>query len=204
VTARWQHAAFAAILVGTIIARARSGDVLPKDDIDIMASAVIAAAQSQGLVSRGYASADGAELRTLTFAAPGCVRPLYVDVLETSLEQIAIVSPEQQQGYRRYYVYFGRVWQRPDRLAIFFEKNKQAMLATLGLTRYVPSWHLLLVDAPLGCAAAAGVDWRAVWERPSREPARRTTGGNAPARFGGTLVVLVSPKKRRSRRLTGG
>jgi hypothetical protein len=182
VSARWQHAAFAAILVGTLIARARSGEVLPEDNIDIVASAAIGAAQAHGLVFRGSTSADGAELLELTFAASGCTRPVYVDVLETTLDQTTVVDSPEQQGYRRYYVYFGRAWQQPDRLAVFFEQQKQAMLATLGLSRYVPSWHLLLVDAPVDCAPAAGVDWRAVWERQSRKPARRDRGGSAPVR----------------------
>jgi hypothetical protein len=126
---------FVAILVGTLIARARFGDVFPKENINIVASAVIAAAQSRALMFHNYTSADGADLPVLTFAAPGCTRPLYVAVLVTTLEQTTVVGSLRQQGYRRYYAYFGRVWQRPDRRAIFLKQKKQAILATLGLTR---------------------------------------------------------------------
>jgi hypothetical protein len=61
--------------------------------------------------------------------------PVYVAVLVTTLEQTTVVGSLRQQGHRRYYAYFGRVWQRPDCLAIFLKQKKQAMLATLGLTR---------------------------------------------------------------------
>ena len=57
------------------------------------------------------------------------------------------------------------MWNAPNRLAVFFARINHAVLAAFGLSRYVPSWHLLLVDAPLGCSAVDSVDWRLVWDR---------------------------------------
>src|SRR6266446_2974410 len=63
------------------------------------------------------------------------------------------------------YVYIDRTWEKPDRLAFFVQRMKYAALATFGLTRYVPSGHLLLVDSPSRCQAADAIDWRNVWNR---------------------------------------
>jgi hypothetical protein len=43
------------------------------------------------------------------------------------------------------------------------ERMRCATLATFGLSRYVPSGHLLLVDSLSGCEAADAIDWRNVW-----------------------------------------
>jgi len=49
---------------------------------------------------------------------------------------------------------------------MFAERIKYAALATLGLTRYMPSGHMLLVESPTDCQAAAdAIDWRNVWNR---------------------------------------
>ena len=52
---------------------------------------------------------------------------------------------------------------------------KYAALATFGLTRYVPSGHLLLVDSPLRCQTADAIDWRDVWNRDYIGTARADT-----------------------------
>lgn len=46
------------------------------------------------------------------------------------------------------YVYIDRTWDKPDHLAFFVDRMKYAVLATFGLTRYLPSWHLLRVELP--------------------------------------------------------
>jgi hypothetical protein len=42
---------------------------------------------------------------------------------------------------------------------------KYAALAVFGLTRYVPSGYLLLVESPSHCSVADAIDWRNVWDR---------------------------------------
>jgi len=160
---RLQHAAFAAILVGTLIARERTGDAL--QDSPFIEPAVIRVAQSHGLAFSGYKSQTDAEFQVLSFAAPGCADPVFVDLLPVTFDQETLVRTPPPRDYVRHYVYIGRTWTKPDRPAVVVERARQAALAIFGLTRYVPSWHLLLVDAPLGCQAAERVDWRPVWDR---------------------------------------
>jgi hypothetical protein len=162
-SARLQHAAFAAILVGTLLARERAGDVL--QDSPVFQPAVIRVAQSRGLVFSGYQSLTDAEFQVLSFAAPGCAGLVFVDLLPVTFDQETLVRTPPPPGYVRRFVYIGRTWTKPNRPAILVERARQAALAVLGLTRYVPSWHLLLVDAPVGCQAADRVDWQPVWDR---------------------------------------
>jgi hypothetical protein len=53
----------------------------------------------------------------------------------------------------------------PDRLAFFVERMKYAAPARFGLTRYVPSQHLLLVDSPSRCQIVDAIDGRDVRNR---------------------------------------
>jgi len=164
--ARLQHAVFAAILLGTLVTKERTGDVFA--EAGSMEPAIIRAAQSQGLVFRGYREVTYADLRALKFEAPGCAQFVSVAVLTVALEQEPLVRSAPEEGNVRHYVYIDRMWNAPNRLAVFFARINHAAFAAFGLSRYVPSWHLLLVDAPLGCSAVDSVDWRLVWDRDYR------------------------------------
>jgi hypothetical protein len=156
------HVVFATILVGSLAAKERTADMLVDvDDLD-RETAVMHVARSQGLAFRENVTV--ANLPALVFEAPGCSRPVLV-VLRISFDDEPLVRPAREQGDVLRYVYIDGFWETPDRLAFFVERMKYAALATFGLTRYVPSGHLLLVDSPPGCEAADAIDWRNVWNR---------------------------------------
>jgi hypothetical protein len=156
------HVVFATILVGSLAAKERTADMLLDVDNAELEAAVTSVAQSQGLAFRENVTV--ANLPALVFEAPGCSRPVLV-VLRISFDDEPLVRPAREQGDVLRYVYLDRSWETPDRLAFFIERMKYAALATFGLTRYVPSGHLLLVDAPSQCQAANAIDWRNVWNR---------------------------------------
>jgi hypothetical protein len=56
-------------------------------------------------------------------------------------------------------------WDKADRLAVVAERAKYAVLAVFGLTRYVPSWHSLLVESPERCEGLTDIDWGIAWCR---------------------------------------
>jgi hypothetical protein len=115
-------------------------------------------AQSHGLAFRENATLPGTSLPALAFEAPGCSRPGAGHFArELRRRGARAICPEQGDALR--YVYIDHTWEKPDRLAFFVERMKYAALATFGLTRYVPSGHLLLVDSPSPCAAANTIDW---------------------------------------------
>jgi hypothetical protein len=157
------HVVFATILVGSLAAKERSADMLVDvDDLD-RETAVMHVARAHGLVFREDLTIAG-NVRALVFEAPDCSRPVLV-VLRVSFDDEPLLHFAHEQGDLLRYVYIDRSWEKPDRVAFFIERMKYAALATFGLTRYVPSGHLLLVVSPPQCELANAIDWRNVWNR---------------------------------------
>jgi hypothetical protein len=158
------HVVFATILVGSLAAKERTADMLVDvDDLD-RETAVMRVARSHGLTFRENATLPGTSLGVLAFEAPGCSEPMLV-VLRVSFDEEALLRVAREQGNVLRYVYISRSWEKPDRLAFFGERMKYAALATFGLTRYVPSGHLLLVASASRCQLIDAIDWRDVWNR---------------------------------------
>jgi hypothetical protein len=157
------HVVFATILVGSLAAKERAADVLVVDDATLQ-TAVTRIAQSQGLAFREEVTITGTNGPALAFEAPGCSRPVLV-VARVLFDEEPFMHFAREQGDDIRYVYIDRSWERPDRLALLVEKIKYAAFAIFGLTRYVPSGPLLLVDSPPRCEIAAAIDWRNVWNR---------------------------------------
>lgn len=157
------HIVFAIILVGSLVARERAGDVL--NESGDLEPAVIRVAQSQGLVFRGSATIADTDVRALKFEAPRCIGALMVTLLDSAFDQDVGGQSARKQGNLLRYVYIDSTWDKPVRLAFFIERTKYAALATFGLTSYLPSWHLLRVESPPQCQIANGIDWRMVWDR---------------------------------------
>ena len=157
------HVVFAIILVGSLAAKMRTTDVLvEKGDLE---PAVTRVARLHGLTFREYVTIADTDVRALVFEAPGCSRPVLVVSLLVTFDQEPVVRSAREPHYALRYVYIDQTWDRPDRLAVFVERIKYAALATFGLTQYVPSWHLLLIEAPSHCQTADAIDWRIVWDR---------------------------------------
>jgi hypothetical protein len=157
------HLVFATILIGSLAAKERGADALSESgNIEL---AVLNVARSHGLAFREYTTITGTDIRALVIEAPGCSRPILVVPLFVTFDQDPIVRSARDQGDVLRYVYIDRTWDEPDRLAVFVERMKYAALATFGLTKYEPSWHLLLIESPLHCQVADAVDWRLVWNR---------------------------------------
>jgi hypothetical protein len=165
------HVVFAILLVGSLAAKERAADtLLDVDNLD-REMAVLRVAQSHGLAFRENTTLAGTKLPALAFAAPGCFQPILV-VLRAQFDEEALLRSAREQGDEIRYAYIDSSWEKPDRLAFFVERMKFAALATFGLTRYVPSGHMLLVDSPSRCPAADAIDWRDVWNRDYIEASR--------------------------------
>lgn len=85
-------------------------------------------------------------------------------VSRLSFDEELLVRSANEQGLVSRYVYIDRTWENPARLA-FFYRMKYAVPATFGLTRHVPSGHLILVGSSPSCQAIEAIDWRNVWNR---------------------------------------
>jgi hypothetical protein len=157
------HVAFAAILVGSLVVRDRTTDLVV--ETGNLEAAVIGVARAHGLTFRKYTTVDGTDIRALVFEAPACARPMAIVLLSATFEQERAARSAGEPGYVLRYVYIEHSWDKADRLAVFAQRAKYAALAVVGLTPYMPSWHLLLVYAPGDCKAAFDIDWRLAWNR---------------------------------------
>jgi hypothetical protein len=148
--------------IRSLAARERAPDVLAESGA--LEPAIIRVARSRDLVFRESTTISGTDVHALVFEVPGCSRPVLVFLLMVTFDQepIVVLSAREHGDVLRY-VYIDRTWDKPDRLAIFVERMKYAALATFGLTRFVPSWHLLLIESPSHCHVADAIDWRLVW-----------------------------------------
>lgn len=158
------HIVFGAILVGSLAAKDRNIDLLMESSI--LELAVKRVANSYGLVFRDYAMITDADIRALIYEAPGCTQPvrLVLELVTFDQEQ-QVARSAREPGYVLRYVYIGGSWDKADRLAVFTERVKYAALASFGLTPYVPSPYLLMVQSPATCAIVDRIDWRIAWRR---------------------------------------
>ena len=163
------HVVFATILVSSLAAKERAADVVVEVDNDAFETAVTRVARSHGLSFRENVTVGN--LPALAFEAPG---PVLV-VLRVTFDYEPVMQSARAQGAVLRYVYIDRSWGKPDRLAFFVERMKYAALATFGLTRYVPSGHLLLVESSPRCQATDAIDWQNVWNRDYVGAARADT-----------------------------
>ncbi len=158
------HLVFGALLVGSLSAQQRGADNLSEIPLAEFAPAVTRIAEAQGLRLRGHMTAFG-NVPSLSFDMHGCPRPVTV-VLGVNFDIAPFVqATARETGDMARYVYIGRSWGKPQRLAFFAYRMQYAVLATFGLSRYVPGGHLLLIEAPLDCRSIETLDWRNAWNR---------------------------------------
>jgi hypothetical protein len=162
------HVVFATILVGSLAAKERAADVVGEVDDVARETAVMRVARSHGLIFREDVPISG-DVRALAFEAPGCPRPVLIVLrvtfdYEPLLRSALFRSAADEDNVLRY-AYIARSWEKPNRLAFFAERMKYAALATFGLTRYMPSGYLLVIDSPSHCWVVDAIDWRDVWNR---------------------------------------
>jgi hypothetical protein len=161
---RWlAHAIFGIILVVSLTTRERASDALKESDN--LEKAVIRPAQSQDLVFREFAAIADTDIRTILFDARDCERPVSIALLLVTFEQEPLMRLFNAPANIRRYLYLDRSWSEPHYLAMFLERAKYAILAAFGMTAYVPSKIMLLIDSPPDCHVADTIDWPTVWNR---------------------------------------
>jgi hypothetical protein len=156
------HAVFVLILVGSLFMRERAHDVLAERDD--LAPAVLRVARSHGLTFREYSSVAETGRRALVFVAPACTQPVRIVLRSLTFDEESFNELALEPNYTRRYVYIDHTWDRPERTAVWVQRVKYGVLATLGQTRYVPSSNLLQIELPADCSDAQAIDWRMAWD----------------------------------------
>jgi hypothetical protein len=117
-------------------------------------------------------------------AAPSVVVPF--DLNFEALPLLARVAPPQ--NYTHSFFYLDGTWPEQDRVRIFGEWLRHAVLNLAGATPFLPIKTAVVVAEPAACQASVRLDWRGIWER-ARIQTRienglhREDGGEAPERF---------------------
>jgi len=117
------------------------------------------------------------------FQRPECdqaslVLPYFINE-ETIPLLTRVITPE----YDRHFYYMDGSWNEQDRVSMFLEWAKYAVLDIFGASRYVPvKKAIVLVEAP-DCHPAVPIDWRPVWDKVRRNAAN---GGRSSAGHMGT------------------
>jgi hypothetical protein len=157
------HTVFAVIVIGSLVLRERSSDVLvERDDL---APAVLQVARSNGLSFREYAAVAETGRRVLVLDAPACAQPVRIVLRSLTFDEESFNELTLEPNYIRRYVYIDRVWDRPQRTAVWVQRVKYGVLATLGQTQYNPTSNLLQIERPADCSVAEAIDWRMAWDR---------------------------------------
>ena len=105
------------------------------------------------------------ERRALIFDVPGCTDPVRIVLRLLTFEEEPFTQLPSEENYVRRYVYIDHTWDQPQRLAVWVQRIKYAVLSTIGQTEYVPSSKLLQIELPPDCSAADAIDWRMAWNR---------------------------------------
>lgn len=169
------RAVFVTILLGSFAAQERAA-VSPEDGPGLLEPGILRVAGSHGLSLREYKTTNGVFSRTLVFDAPGCSQPVKVSQRVWTFEEEPLLERHPDPGYARRYVYIDRSWDRPDPRGVFIQRTKYRSLAMVGLTEYIPSTHLIVVETAKNCRAAEAIDWSPVWSRVSLSTARAGDG----------------------------
>jgi hypothetical protein len=157
------HTIFAVILITSVAANGRAGDVL-SEAVDIE-PAIIRAAQSRGMTLLKK-PANTEPDQTLIFDAPACARPVLISLLFVTFDQEPLVREVGEPGDLVRFIYLDHSWSAlPNRLTVFLERKKHQALELFGLTPYVPLRYMLRLSWAPGCEIVRSVDWRIVWKR---------------------------------------
>jgi hypothetical protein len=93
----------------------------------------------------------------------GCNRPLIVAPDTLSLQGAPVLTRNMPSDYTVRFHYIEGQQATVRDFALYAEWLRQTVLATLGLTPYVPLKNTLVIGFPPECEAAARLDWRSVW-----------------------------------------
>jgi hypothetical protein len=175
---RWPlHAAFAAILVGSLATKYQATNPLAQSPN--FEPAVISVARAHGLTFLGYTTIGDTDTRALRFEVPGCARSIMAVLLWTTFDQQPVVRSARAPGYDLRYVYIDRSWDTVKPFAVLTQRVKYAALHAFGLSPYHPSGDVLLLESPAECKFVNETDWRDAWIRQDLAASESTSDRSA-------------------------
>jgi hypothetical protein len=99
-------------------------------------------------------------------------------------ETLPLLALMAKPGFDRHFFYMDRSWNEQDRVAMFLEWAKYAVLDIFGASRYVPVKKAIVLADPPDCRAAAPIDWRPVWDKDRHRNAANVRSASPAGRAG--------------------
>ena len=99
------------------------------------------------------------------FQRPECDQASLVFPYFINEETLPLLARVAKPGFDRHFFYMDRNWNEQDRVAMFLEWAKYAVLDIVGASRYVPVKKAIVLADPPGCHPLATIDWRPVWDK---------------------------------------
>jgi hypothetical protein len=156
----------------------------------MMADFDVGAAISDVIRARGYVLRENPVKpklmlsRVVYFQTPECdqvslVLPHFINE-ETLPLLMRVAKPE----FDHEFYYMDKSWKEQDRVSMFLEWAKYAVLDIFGASRYVPvKIAIVLAESP-DCRPAVPIDWRPIWDKGTRRDA--ASGGSTGAAHAGS------------------
>jgi hypothetical protein len=144
---------FAGLFLVAVASRIQSSSAAPPDGLAVVAGIL----EQQGL-------SPARDRTAVQFSAPGCDRPIRVQALSMSLEEVALYRAMAGPGHVERYIYLGEIRPKAEPVALRASWIKHQVLSSLGLARHRLLRMVLFATEPADCDAIERIDWRPVWD----------------------------------------
>ncbi len=145
-------------------------------DFDVGSAVTEVIRQHGYVVQENPVKPPGMLASVIYFRRPECSQPSLVLPHAISDETQTLLMRAARPGSTRHFFYLGGSWDDQDRVAMFLQWAKYAVLDIFGASEYIPvKKAIVLAEAP-DCHPAADIDWRPVWERKDRDRSAASGG----------------------------
>jgi hypothetical protein len=125
---------------------------------------IVQALSKQGLVmEKIHQLAPNGFPSIMAFKVAGCERSLQVANVKISLDAAPFLEAAADRDYTRHYIYLGRIWRKPDALALRLAWFNQRLSAMFGQSPFSMLGMTLFVSSPPHCDIVERIDWTQVW-----------------------------------------
>jgi hypothetical protein len=118
------------------------------------------------------------------FQRPECEQASLVFPYFINEETLPLLARVTMPGFERHFFYMDRSWSEQDRVAMYLEWAKYAVLDIFGASRYVPVKKAIVLADPPDCRPHASIDWRPVWDRDRYRAAANARNASVAGRAG--------------------
>jgi hypothetical protein len=113
------------------------------------------------------------------FQRPECDQASLVLPYFINEETFPLLTRVTRPDFDRHFYYMGGSWNEQDRVSMYLEWAKYAVLDIFGASRYSPvKKAIVLAEAP-DCHPAVPIDWRPIWEKGRHRDAANARGTGA-------------------------